>query len=866
MNNKINDQKDNSTDANRPAKLQLSKTLDASRAKQPLSLGARTKPVTVEVRRTARPASGGGRPGGAPVVEVKRRAQDGGRGGSFGGLSADEQATRMQALKAAEEAGKRRELEDAERREREAVRMEEERKREVEEQAARKQEEAEEAAAAKADAQPEAPKQAAENAAARKEQPVRRDAPQASASEKPAAKAPVATQEDANKANTRPAFAKPVAKFANADEESEQAAKNAKIRLKREEPRRGGRLTVTKALDFDEERQRSLASVKRQREKAKRHDTSGGEQDKLFREVIIPEAISIQELANRMTERVVDVVKMLMKLGTMATASQVIDQDTAELLVTEFGHTPRRVSESDVENVLQSSEMDAPELLLPRAPVVTIMGHVDHGKTSLLDALRKADVAAGEAGGITQHIGAYQVGLSTGQKITFLDTPGHEAFTAMRSRGAKVTDIVVLVVAADDGVREQTVEALNHARAAGVPIILAINKIDKPGADPMRVRTELMQYEIVTEDMGGDAMSVEVSAKTGIGLQALEEAILLQAEVMELKANPARAASGAVVEAKIDKGRGVVATLLVQKGTMRIGDIVVAGAAYGRVRAIADDKGKVLQEAYPAQPVEILGLDSAPDAGDEFAVVESERIARDITEYRQKKSRALRSVASAQTLDQLFSGASGQKAKELAVIIKGDVQGSVEAIIGSLLKYSNDEVKVRVLHSGVGAVSESDISLASASRALVIAFNVRANAQARDQARQSSTEIRYYSVIYDVVDDVKAALSGMLSPDKRENFIGYARINQVFNITKVGKVAGCTVTEGLIKRGCKVRLLRDNVVIHDGMLKTLKRFKDEVREVKNGFECGMAFENYDDIREGDMIEGYEIEEVARTVS
>ncbi|MCH2547195.1 MAG: translation initiation factor IF-2, partial [Alphaproteobacteria bacterium] len=445
-------------------------------------------------------------------------------------------------------------------------------------------------------------------------------------------------------------------------------------------------------------------------------------------------------------------------------------------------------------------------------------------------------------------------------------TPGHEAFTSMRLRGAHITDIVVLVVAADDGVREQTVEAINHARAAGVPLIIAINKIDKEGADPTRVKTELMSYEIVTEDMGGDTMALEVSAKNGDGLQQLEEAILLQAEVMEMQANPNRAANGAVIEAKVDKGRGVVATLLVQRGTIAIGDVLVAGAAYGRVRAIVDDKGNSnLQEAGPSMPIEVLGLNQAPEAGDEFAVVESERIARDITEYRAKKMRDQRTAATAPTLDQLFSDASGQKAQELAVIIKGDVQGSVEAIIGSITKYSNDEVKVRVLHSGVGAVSESDVSLANASRAIIIAFNVRANAQAREMARSESTEIRYYSVIYDVVDDIKAALGGMLSPEQRETMIGYARIDQVFSVTKVGKVAGCVVTEGTIRRGCKVRLLRDNVVIHDGALKTLKRFKDEVKEVKNGQECGMAFENYDDIREKDMIEAYEVEEIARTV-
>jgi translation initiation factor IF-2 len=841
MTSSNNDKKDKTLDVSKPGKLQLSKTLDTSRMKA-LGGGTRGKAVTVEVRR-ARGAAGGGR-AGAPVVEVKRRGGDSsGHDEALGGLSEEERNARLNALESAQVEAKRREEEEARRKveEAERKRIEDERRaREAEE--ARKREEERKAAGLP----PEEPVVVA-----------------------PEVVIPDAAKEDRHvekkKAHDAEADDKPVkgkTKFVDGEEDR---SKTSKIRLKQQEPRRGARLTVTSALDFGEERQRSLAQVKRQREKARRNEMGGGEQDKIYKEVILPETISVQELANRMSERVVDVTKSLMKMGTMATAAQMIDADTAELVATELGHSVRRVTDADVENVLLNDLADAPESMKSRAPVVTVMGHVDHGKTSLLDALRKTDVAAGEAGGITQHIGAYQVQMSTGAKITFLDTPGHEAFTAMRLRGAHVTDLVVLVVAADDGVREQTVEAINHARAAGVPMIIAINKIDKEGADPTRVKTELMSYEIVTEDMGGDTMALEVSAKQGIGLKELEEAILLQSEVMELTANPDRVANGAVIEAKVDKGRGVVATVLVQRGTLKIGDIIVAGAATGRVRAINDDKGKNLDEAGPSLPVEILGLGSAPEAGDEFAVVESERIARDITEYRAKKMRDQRTAATAPTLDQLFNNASGQKAQELPVIIKGDVQGSVEAIIGSITKYSNDEVKVRVLHSGVGAVSESDISLASASRAVVIAFNVRANAQAREMARNDKTEVRYYSVIYDVVDDIKAALGGMLSPEKRETIIGYARIEQVFNVSKVGKVAGCVVTEGNIKRGCKTRLLRDNVVIHDGALKTLKRFKDEVKEVRNGQECGMAFENYEDIREGDMIEGYEVEEVARTV-
>lgn len=839
-----NSNKQDKKDASaKPGKLQLSKTLEASRAKQ--GFGARSgKGVTVEVRRTRALNLRGGGSGGGAVVEVKRRA--GGAESNIpsdeavGSLSDEELQTRLQVLKKAEEESKRRVVEEAQRKEDEARRKAEEaeRKKLEEEETRRREEE---------DAKKRAAKEK-EEAAKPKAKPAIADIP------------PEPPIEGGKPSRV---VAPKVSK--HVDEEEKEEKKPQKIKLRREEPRRGGRLTITQALNHGEERMRSLASVKRQREKAKRGGDGGGQQEKVLREIVLPETISVQELGNRMAERSVDVIKELMKLGTMATASQIIDADTAELVAQEFGHKVKRVSEGDVENVLRSDEVDVDENLQPRPPVVTVMGHVDHGKTSLLDALRKTDVAEGEAGGITQHIGAYQVSLSTGQKISFLDTPGHEAFTAMRLRGAKVTDIVVLVVAADDGVREQTVEAINHARAGAVPMIIAINKIDKEGADPTRVKTELMSHEIITEDMGGDVMAVEVSAKQGDGLQQLEEAILLQAEMMELKANPNRAANGAVIEAQIDKGRGAVATFLVQRGTMRVGDIVVAGAATGRVRAILNDKGQNIEEAGPSLPVEVLGLNQPPEAGDEFAVVENDKIARDITEYRAKKSREKRSAAMAPTLDQLFTQASAARAKELPVLIKGDVQGSVEAIIGSITKYSNEEVMVKVLHSGVGAISESDISLAQASNALIIAFNVRANNQARELARQEGVEVRYYSVIYDVVDDVKAALSGMLSPHQRETMIGYARIDEVFNITKVGKVAGCVVTEGSIRRGCKVRLLRDNVVIHDGALKTLKRFKDEVKEVKSGQDCGMAFENYDDIRPGDMIEAYEVEEIARTV-
>jgi translation initiation factor IF-2 len=532
------------------------------------------------------------------------------------------------------------------------------------------------------------------------------------------------------------------------------------------------------------------------------------------------------------------------------------------LVVTEFGHTPKRVAESDIEVGL-AGETDNDTNLQSRPPVVTIMGHVDHGKTSLLDALRSTDVVSGEAGGITQHIGAYQVSLDSGQRITFIDTPGHEAFTAMRARGAKVTDIVVLVVAADDGIKPQTVEAIRHAKAAKVPIIVAINKIDKPDANPQKVRQELLNHELVTEDLGGDVLAVEVSAKQKINLAALEEAILLQAEILDLKANPERSAQGVVIEAKVERGRGSVATVLVQKGTLRVGDVFVAGSEWGRVRALINDRGDKLDSAGPATPVEVLGLQGTPAAGDEFITVETELRARDVADYRQRKERDAKAAAGARgTLEQMFSRIAAGEAKELAVVIKGDVQGSVEAICSTLEKMGTDEVKVRILHSAVGGVNESDITLAKASEALVIGFNVRANPQARDMARRESVEIRYYSIIYDVADDLRQALTGMLAPTLREKFLGNAEIREVFSISKVGKVAGCFVSEGMVKRGAKVRLLRDDVVIHDGALSQLKRFKDDVREVREGYECGMSFENYNDIQIGDVIECFEIEEVA----
>jgi translation initiation factor IF-2 len=604
---------------------------------------------------------------------------------------------------------------------------------------------------------------------------------------------------------------------------------------------------------------RSLASIRRAKAKEKRK-SEDKKQDKVYREVIIPEVITVGELANRMTERSADVTRELMKLGIMATSTQSIDADTAELLVTTFGHTPKRVQESDVENILSDYE-DNPEDMKPRAPVVTVMGHVDHGKTSLLDALKSTDVAAGEAGGITQHIGAYSVMLSDEKMITFIDTPGHEAFTEMRMRGARVTDIVVLVVAGDDGIKAQTVEAISHAKAAGVPIIVAINKMDKPAADIDKVKQGLLLHELVPEDMGGDIITVPVSALNRTNLDKLEEVILLVAEMQELKANPNAMASGVVIESRIDKNMGVVTTVLVQRGTLKKGDLVVAGTTYGRVKLMNNDKGMVVDDAKPSFAVEIYGLTDSPSAGDIFNVVNIDRQARDITDYRLRKNKDSKVTAFNTSLEELFQKASGTGfIKELPIIIKGDVHGSIEAIISSLNKIESDEVKIKVLHSGVGGITESDVTLAIASGAIILGFNVRANNAASMSANKNKVDIRYFSIIYNLIDDIKAIMSGMLSPIIREVYIGSVSIREVFNVSKVGKVAGSYVTKGIIKRGAGVRLLRDDIVIHEGKLKTLKRFKEDVKEVREGFECGVAFENYEDIKVGDLLEVFEIVE------
>ena len=852
-------------------RLELRKPAETAQVRQSFSHG-RSKTVTVEVRKKRVISPGlpdAGRTEASPAVA---REQSASRPAAAEparrpvviarSLTAEERAGRTRAVqdafKADEEARRLAALAEADRRRQEEERAVHEARQRAEEEARRKVEEEE----ARRRTEEEARKRSEEEAQRRKEEDSRREVAERAgkaAAAKVAALAaagkvavPIEEEEEAGTAlrRGRPEVKKPVAPVRREDAR-----------------RRTGKMTVTRALAGDEgERMRSLASVRRARERERLRLHHGEqEQIKVVREVVIPETITVQELANRMAERAADVIKALMRMGVMATINQAIDADTAELIVTEFGHRLRRVSEADVEIGLRGEE-DEPEALDPRAPVVTVMGHVDHGKTSLLDALRETDVAGGEAGGITQHIGAYRVSLRSGKQITFIDTPGHQAFTAMRARGANVTDIVVLVVAADDGIMEQTVEAIRHAKAARVPIIVAINKMDKPDARPERVRQELLQHELVVEQLGGEVLDVEVSALKKTNLDKLEEAILLQSELLDLRANPNRSAEGVVLEAKLERGRGAVATVLIQRGSLHVGDIFVAGSEWGRVRALLDDRGQNILEAGPSTPVEVLGLNGTPLAGDDFVVAENESRARDIADFRQRRRRDASAATGARgTLEQMFSQIAAGVAKELPVVVKSDVQGSLEAIVGSLEKISTSEVSVRVLHSAVGGINESDVILAKASNAVIIGFNVRANPQARELARRDGVEIRYYSIIYDLIDDMRKALSGLLAPTLRERLLGNASIREVFNITRVGKVAGCMVTEGSVRRGAKVRLLRDNVVIHEGSLKTLKRFKDEVREVNQGYECGMAFENYHDIQVGDVIECFEIEEVARAL-
>jgi translation initiation factor IF-2 len=818
-------------DEQKPGKtLSLKRTVDSGQVHQNFSHG-RTKSVQVERKRKrmVTPGSAGASSAATPaspsaveLVETKApEVKEPTSENNLGGLSRQEQAARQAAVaeakvRAAEEAV--REKEEAEKRALEdAERAKEEAKRKIE--------------SPEVLDVPVVPVETSDTAATpRRKEPVR------AGEETPARR----------------------------KEKAEEPRRPAVAKRGEQQRRRTGKLTINDALN-DEERMRSMASIRRRREREKRQSMSMEPREKVARTIKLPESITIQELANRMAERAVDVIKLLMQQGVMAKINDTIDADTAELLAEELGHKVNRVTDADVEDSIDSEE-DTDEDKKPRPPVVTVMGHVDHGKTSLLDALRKASVVTGEAGGITQHIGAYQVTKDDGEKVTFIDTPGHAAFTSMRARGAKVTDIVILVVAADDGVMPQTVEAISHAKAADVPIVVAVNKIDKPEADPTRVKNELLQHEIISEDMGGDVQFVEVSAIAGTGLDELLESVLLQAELLDLKANPDRAAEGIVIESKLEKGRGAVATVLVQRGTLAVGDIFVVGEESGRVRALLDDQGESITIALPASPVEVLGAGGSPSAGDMFNVVETEAKAREIAEYRGRISREKRTASGNRTtLDQMMQQLKDTELKELPIVVKADVQGSAEAISQAVDKLGTDEVCGRVVHTAVGGITESDITLAAASNASILGFNVRANSQARNLADEQGVEIRYYNVIYDLVDDMKAAMSGMLSPDLRETMLGNAEILEVFNVSKSGKVAGCKVTDGLVRRGARVRLIRDSVVIHEGELSSLRRFKDEVKEVNAGQECGMAFENYEDLKQGDVIECYEVEEIARTL-
>ena len=807
--------------------LSLKRTVDSGQVRQNFSHG-RTKSVQVERKRKRLVAPGNAaapssatpsatEPVETKAPEVKEQTSE----NNLGGLSRQEQAARQAAVaeakvRAAEEAI--REKEEAEKRAlEEAERLKEEAKRKLE--------------SPDITDVPVAPVETTEAPAT------------------PRRKEPARTSEDT------PARRK---------EKTEEPRRPAVAKRGEQQRRRTGKLTINDALN-DEERVRSMASIRSRREREKRQSMSMEPREKVARTITLPESITIQELANRMAERAVDVIKLLMQQGVMAKINDTIDADTAELIAEELGHKVNRVTDADVEDSIDTEE-DTDDDKKPRPPVVTVMGHVDHGKTSLLDALRKTSIVTGEAGGITQHIGAYQVTKDDGEKVTFIDTPGHAAFTSMRARGAKVTDIVILVVAADDGVMPQTVEAISHAKAAEVPIVVAVNKIDKPEADPTRVKNELLQHEIISEDMGGDVQFVEVSALTGTGLDDLLESVLLQAELLDLKANPDRAAEGIVIESKLEKGRGAVATVLVQRGTLSVGDIFVVGEESGRVRALLDDQGESIKFALPASPVEVLGAGGSPSAGDMFNVVETEAKAREIAEYRARISREKRTASGNRTtLDQMMQQLKDTELKELPIVVKADVQGSAEAISQAVDKLGTDEVCGRVVHTAVGGITESDITLAAASNASILGFNVRANSQARNLADEQGVEIRYYNVIYDLVDDMKAAMSGMLSPDLRETMLGNAEILEIFNVSKSGKVAGCKVTDGLVRRGARVRLIRDSVVIHEGELSSLRRFKDEVKEVNAGQECGMAFENYEDLKQGDVIECYEVEEIARTL-
>ena len=828
---------------------------ETNKVRQSFSHG-KSKIVAVEVKRK--------RVGGAATSDTKRNSNN--VPSQNGGLTSEEMQTRLQVVKDAIRENKKQEQIRAQKEKEEQERLKAE-------QEARQKREAEEK---KLQQLEQAKKEAEEKARQRAEEQSRHS--NSESSKKPEEK------KRSNFSETKENHTKVMPKKEfhphrrnDVDEEDSSVAKLSNQRkvpavkkdIKELKGKYGAtsnsRISIYNALDSDDEgRTRSLSSLKRARQKNKQHFNAQNEEIKVIKEVIIPETISVQELSNRMATRTGEVVKCLMKMGMMVTANQIIDADTAELVVSEFGHKIKRVSDSDVE--LDLKKVDNPADLLPRPPVVTIMGHVDHGKTSLLDALRKTDVALNEAGGITQGIGAYQVTLSDNRKITFIDTPGHAAFTEMRSRGANVTDVVVLVVAADDSVKEQTIEAINHAKAAEVPIIVAINKIDKPGANADKVRKDLMNYEIFVESYGGDVIDVEISAKAGLNLDKLEEAILVQAEMLELTANPNRGAEGIVIESKVEKGLGPVATVLINSGTLKVGDIFVSGSIQGKVRAIRNDCRQALKQLTPGTPGEIVGFSGTTIPGDDFIVVEDEAKAKEVANYRDRKKREMQWVVSSsgKTVEQMFTKLKeDEKLKILSIIVKADVQGSAEAICSSLIKLSNDEVAIKVIHSGVGEITENDVALAKASNAMLLGFNVRSSAQAKDQIARDQLRVKYYSIIYDLIDDVKALLSGMLTPDTRENVLGSAEVRKVFEVSKVGKIAGCMVLDGIVRRGAKVRLIRNGIVVHTGSIKSVRREKDDVKEARAGFECGIMLENYNDIHLKDIIECFEIEEVAR---
>ncbi len=860
-------------------RLELKKRVDTGVVRQSFSHG-RSKSVAVEVKRkraSTKPETEAG--AGATVARkaepaggaaAKGRAR--GAGSKGGGpvvlkpLTDNEKNARVRALADSKKA----EVEARQRADENARRVAEENQRKaVEEEAAKSRKEQEEARRqSEEDARKKAEEAAARLLAKEEEERQKREAEETKATNavsKPAeavAQAPAAKPAASEERPSRPARPAVESK-GKAKSKSGRDTENRGDSRGGRGARRGGKLMLDSNAEVIERKGPSLAAMRRRQDREKRQQQML-DQAPIVREVVLPETIQVSELANRMAVRGADVIKSLMKMGVMATVNQVVDADTAEVVVGEFGHTVKRVADSDVEIGLEGLDDEEGDLQ-PRAPVVTVMGHVDHGKTSLLDALRQADVASGEAGGITQHIGAYQVDIGAGQPVTFIDTPGHAAFSEMRARGAQVTDIVVLVVAADDGVMPQTKEAIAHAKAAKVPIVVAINKIDRAEANPDKVKQELLSEEIVLEEFGGDVLAVEVSAIEKTGLDKLIEGLLLQAELLELGANPERSAQGAVIEARLDKGRGVVATALVQKGTLKVGEIIVCGGHWGRARALVDDRGKPIETAGPSTPVEILGLDGVPDAGDLLVVVDNEKRAREITEYRLRKKHTAGVVAPAGSVEDMFSQMAEQNISELPVVVKSDVHGSLEAIVAGLTKMNTDEVQVRVLHSGVGAITESDVTLAMASKAMILGFNVRANVQARDLAKRENIDMQYHSIIYELLDEAKARLSGMLAPESKEQTTGHAEIREVFSVTKAGKIAGCMVTDGIIRRSARVRLLRDDVVIHDGALGSLKRFKDDAKEVREGFECGIGIDTFGDIRQGDVIEAYEVEEVARTL-